>query len=78
MHRTSIVPKATSNLVKAKSDIDEYGYCLIENALEPAVVDAALSRLKEQAAAELELGAAFEDGCLHRRQGTPQTAGLHG
>ena len=62
MHRTSIVPKATTNLEKAKSDIDEYGYCLIENALEPAVVDAALSRLKEQAAAELQLGAAFEDG----------------
>ena len=55
-------PKSTSNVEQAKSDIDEYGYCLIENALEPAVVDAALSRLKEQAAAELELGAAFEDG----------------
>ena len=55
-------PKSTSNVEQAKSDIDEYGYCLIENALEPAVVDVALSRLREQAAAELELGAAFEDG----------------
>ncbi|MYH62707.1 MAG: phytanoyl-CoA dioxygenase family protein [Caldilineaceae bacterium SB0675_bin_29] len=62
MHPNSIVPKATSNVEQAKSDIDQYGYCLIENALEPAVVDAALGRLKEQAAAELKLGAAFEDG----------------
>jgi len=47
---------------QAKSDILEYGYCLIANALEPEVVGAALERLKEQAAAELDQGAAFEDG----------------
>lgn len=62
MNPTSTLPQATTNVAQAKSDIDHFGYCLIENALEPAVVKAALKRLKEQAAAELEQGAAFEDG----------------
>lgn len=62
MHHTSKLPTATTNLDKAKSDIDEFGYCLIKCALEPTVVDTALSRLKEQAAAELGQGTAFEDG----------------
>ncbi len=56
------LPTATANIEQAKLDIDEFGYCLIANALEPDEVAAALKRLKEQAAAELELGAAFEDG----------------
>lgn len=62
MHPISNLPKATSNIEQAKSDIDKFGFCLIDNALEPAVVDAALKRLKEQAAAEMDQGAAFEDG----------------
>jgi len=62
MHTTPKLPQPTANVAQAKSDIDHYGYCLIENALDPVVVNAALKRLKEQAAAELEQGAAFEDG----------------
>ena len=62
MHHTSSLPAATVNIEKAKSEIDEFGYCLIVNTLEPAIVDAALTRLKEQAAAELGQNAAFEDG----------------
>lgn len=62
MQSTLLLPKATNDMERAKSDILEYGYCLIANALEPEVVGAALERLKEQAAAELEQGAAFEDG----------------
>ncbi|MYC93614.1 MAG: phytanoyl-CoA dioxygenase family protein [Caldilineaceae bacterium SB0661_bin_32] len=62
MQSTLLLPRATSDVEQAKSDILEYGYCLIANALEPEVVGAALERLKEQAAAELEHGAAFEDG----------------
>ncbi|MDE0631635.1 MAG: phytanoyl-CoA dioxygenase family protein [Caldilineaceae bacterium] len=62
MQSTLLLPRATSDMEQAKSDILEYGYCLIANALEPEVVGAALARLKEQAAAELEQGAAFEDG----------------
>ena len=56
------LPRATTDIERAKQDIDEFGYCLIANALEPAVVAAALARLIEQAAAELDQGAAFEDG----------------
>ena len=62
MQSTLLLPKATSDMEQAKSDILEYGYCLIANALEPEVVGAALERLKQQAAAELEQGEAFEDG----------------
>lgn len=62
MQSTLLLPKATREIEQAKSDILEYGYCLIADALEPEVVSAALERLKEQAAAELEQGAAFEDG----------------
>ncbi len=62
MQTTRHLPTATANIEQAKLDIEEFGYCLIANALEPDEVAAALKRLKEQAAAELELGAAFEDG----------------
>ncbi len=56
------LPGATEDIEQAKQDIDRFGYCLIANALEQAVVEAARDRLIEQAAAELEQGAAFEDG----------------
>ena len=56
------LPGATEDIEQAKQDIDRFGYCLIANALEEAVVEAARDRLIEQAAAELEQGAAFEDG----------------
>ena len=56
------LPGATEDIEQAKSDIDRYGYCLIANALTPSEVEAARTRLIEQAAAELEQGTAFEDG----------------
>ncbi len=56
------LPRATTDIERAKLDIDEFGYCLIANALEPHVVEAARRRLIDQAAAELRQGAAFEDG----------------
>ncbi len=62
MQSTRLLPTATANTEQAKMDIEEFGYCLIANALGPDEVEAALRRLKEQAAAELEQGAAFEDG----------------
>lgn len=55
------LPQATTGM-QAKQDIDEFGYCLIANALTPAQVEAARTRLVEQAAAERKLGMAFEDG----------------
>jgi ectoine hydroxylase-related dioxygenase (phytanoyl-CoA dioxygenase family) len=62
MTSTQLLPAATANIEQAKLDIEDFGYCLIANALGPGEVKAALKRLKEQAAAELEQGAAFEDG----------------
>jgi ectoine hydroxylase-related dioxygenase (phytanoyl-CoA dioxygenase family) len=62
MKSTRLLPAATANIEQAKLDIEDFGYCLIANALGPGEVKAALKRLKEQAAAELEQGAAFEDG----------------
>ncbi len=56
------LPGATEDIEQAKRDIDRFGYSLIANALEQPVVEAARDRLIEQAAAELEQGAAFEDG----------------
>ena len=62
MPSTQTLPQATTDIEQAKREIDEFGYCLVANALTAATVEAALSRLIEQAAAELEQGMAFEDG----------------
>ena len=56
------LPGATEDIEQTKQDIDRFGYCLIANALEEDVVEAARDRLIEPAAAELEQGMAFEDG----------------
>ncbi len=62
MPSTQNLPRATTDIERAKKDIDEFGFCQIAGALEPALVEAARARLIEQAAAELDQGAAFEDG----------------
>lgn len=54
------LPGATEDIEQSKSHIDRYGNCLIANTLTPFVVEAARTRLIEQAAAELEQGAAEE------------------
>ena len=51
----------TEDLAQAKADLDAFGYCLIGNALTGSDLDAARTRLREQAQAERELGLAFED-----------------
>ena len=50
-----------SDLEQQKADLDRFGYCYIENALPPDQLEATRRRLEEQAAAELELGHAYED-----------------
>lgn len=52
----------TQDLEKAKADLDTQGFCLIENALSAETVEAAKSRIVEQAMAEQERGLAFRDG----------------
>ena len=45
-------PQLTKDRNQAHSDLDEYGYCLIGEALTPKEVETARTRLVEQAAAE--------------------------
>lgn len=56
------LPVPTENLETAKSNLDESGYCLLENALDPEQVSKLRTRLVEQADAEKEKGFAYEDG----------------
>ncbi len=55
-------PQATRDIEQLKRDVDEFGYCVYERALEGDFLYAVRDRLVEQAQAELELGLAFEDG----------------
>ena len=52
---TESLPTATTDLERAKFDIDTFGYCLLQDALKPDQVDALLARLDEQREAEREL-----------------------
>jgi ectoine hydroxylase-related dioxygenase (phytanoyl-CoA dioxygenase family) len=63
------LPEATADLGRVRSDFDNYGYALIENAMSPAEVDALLTRLQEQAEAERRKEIAFEDGGLEQNWG---------
>lgn len=63
------LPKPTVNLETAKSNIDEFGYCLLADALPAEQLAAVRARLEEQAAAELRAGFAFEDGGAKQQWG---------
>ncbi len=52
------LPRVSSDLGLAKSNIETYGYCLLKDALSQGQVSAMRERLVEQAAAERQLGAA--------------------
>ena len=56
------LPQPTADLEIAKAHLDEFGYCLIADALSPEQITALRSRLLEQAEAELQQGIALEDG----------------
>ena len=53
------LPEATTDLARAKADMDKYGYCMLANVLSSAEVAAIRERLMEQKAAESELGVAY-------------------
>ena len=63
------LPKATKDHATLKSDLDAFGYCLVEDAIAPDQLAAARTRLIEQAAAELQGGHAFEDGGAKQQWG---------
>ena len=54
-------PKLTTDFALAAANLDEFGYCLIENALSEEEVVKLRSRLEEQAAGEKQRGLASED-----------------
>lgn len=66
------LPQPTTDLNLAKAHLDEFGYCLLANALTPKQVEALRTRLVEQAAAEKEQGLAYEDGGTDRDSGINQ------
>ena len=57
-----VLPRLTDDLAVAKANIERFGYCLLKEALSPDQVAAMRGRLVEQAAAERQRGAAYEDG----------------
>jgi ectoine hydroxylase-related dioxygenase (phytanoyl-CoA dioxygenase family) len=59
------LPRATRDLDCARRYLAEFGYCLVEDALDPSLVDSLRARLVEQAAAEEEAGV----GCFDQRPG---------
>ncbi len=56
------LPRLTGDLAVAKSNIERFGYCLLKDALSRDQVAAMRKRLLEQAEAEKQVGAAYEDG----------------
>ena len=50
------LPQPTTDLDLAKRHLDEYGYCLLKDALSPEEVDVLRSRVLEQLEAEMQLG----------------------
>ncbi|MCY3573273.1 MAG: phytanoyl-CoA dioxygenase family protein [Chloroflexi bacterium] len=63
------LPQPTTDLATLKANIDEYGYCLLKDALPPEPLARARQRLLEQAEAELQAGQAFEDGGAKQQWG---------
>jgi Phytanoyl-CoA dioxygenase (PhyH) len=56
------LPKATSNSGTLKSDIDEFGYCIVADAISVDQVTQIRRRIDEQAKAERQLGLIPLDG----------------
>jgi hypothetical protein len=56
------LPKATSDLARLKSDIDEFGYCIVADAIGKEQVTQIRGRIDEQARAERKQGLLPQDG----------------
>ena len=60
-------PEITGDLDVARSDLSQFGYCIVADALTRDEVETARERLVEQADAEEELGLSFRDGGPQQR-----------
>jgi ectoine hydroxylase-related dioxygenase (phytanoyl-CoA dioxygenase family) len=56
------LPEPTMDLEQARHDLVSHGLCLLRDALAPEHVEAARTRLAEQAEAEIQLGRSYHDG----------------
>ena len=65
----SELPKPTNDCERVKYDLDHWGYGLLEGALTDPLLGNVRKRLLDQAAAEKELGHAFEDGGPEQKWG---------
>ncbi len=63
------LPKPTKSIDKAKKDIEEWGYCLLENAIPNDLNDKLKKRLVTQAKAEKKHKIAYEDGIKTKKWG---------
>ena len=61
------LPQPSRDPERLKRDVDEFGYCVFERALEGDTLDAVRTRLVEQAQAELESGVATEESGINQR-----------
>jgi ectoine hydroxylase-related dioxygenase (phytanoyl-CoA dioxygenase family) len=60
--RSTGLPQPTRDLNTATANLNEFGYCLVTDALSSIETDTLRTRLIEQALAEKQKGLAFEDG----------------
>lgn len=60
--RLSAPVAPTTDLERARRDLTDHGYCIVQNVLEPPRLQALRARLDEQAAGERQAGVAFRDG----------------
>jgi len=63
------LPKPTEDCKEARSNIDRWGYCLLDKAIPKDLLSRCIDRLIEQAEAEKALGIAFEDGGPNQQWG---------
>jgi ectoine hydroxylase-related dioxygenase (phytanoyl-CoA dioxygenase family) len=56
------LPSPTTDIDRARTQFERFGYCIIQDALTPETVAQLRARLVEQAAAEQEAGLAWMDG----------------
>lgn len=56
------LPKATADLGRLKSDMDEFGYCIVAEAIDARRVAEIRQRIDEQAKAERKQGLTVQDG----------------
>ena len=62
-------PKPTKSIAKAKQDLKEWGYCLLEDAIPIDLNEKLSKRLVEQANAEKKQKLAYEDGSKEKKWG---------